>query len=263
MSEGSLHEDPPVPDAPEGSGAPGSDTRQRTLVALSKIGLALKSQAWKGAAPRGLNPTQAQVLVTLARDGSAGLRLSEIAEQLAVSPPSVSDSVSALERKGLVVKRPAPDDRRALAITLTAEGRREAREAAVWPDLMLGSVDVLDDAERAVLLRALVKMIRELQRQELIAPSRMCVTCRFFRPNVHEDSAKPHHCAFVDAAFGDAELRVECGDHDPADERGAAELWKVFSRTAAGERARGLKPDPTTVASDKRTDIPGSAGPKA
>lgn len=220
--------------APEGTSSSGNDTRQRTLVALSKIGLALRSQAWKGAAPRGLNPTQAQVLVTLARDGSAGLRLSDIAERLGVSPPTVSDSVSALERKGLVVKRAAAADRRALAITLTAEGRREAREAAVWPDLMLGSVDVLDDGERAVLLRALVKMIRELQAQELIAPSRMCVTCRFFRPNVHGNSAKPHHCTFVDAPFGDAELRVECGDHDPADEEGAAELWRVFAGDRAG-----------------------------
>jgi DNA-binding MarR family transcriptional regulator len=234
VSEGSLHENPPVPHAPEGSRASGSDTRQRTLVALSKIGLALKSQAWKGAAPRGLNPTQAQVLVTLARESGAGLRLNEIAERLAVSPPTVSDSVSALERKGLLLKRPAPDDRRAVAVTLTTEGHHEARAAAVWPDLMLSSVDVLDDAERAVLLRALVKMIRELQEQELIAPSRMCVTCRFFRPNEHAGSTRPHHCAFVDAPFGDAELRVECGDHDPADERGSAELWRVF----AGSEAR-------------------------
>ena len=46
--------------------------------------------------------------------------------------------------------------------------------------------------------------------------SRMCLDCRFFRPDVHDDPARPHHCAFVDAPFGDAQLRIDCADHQPA-----------------------------------------------
>lgn len=104
----------------------------RTLVALSKIGLALRSESWKDTAPRGLNPTQAQVLIVLKRAG-AGLRLSDIADRLGVSAPTVSASVAALERKGLVQKRPAAEDARAVDISLTPPGRTEAGKLAEWP----------------------------------------------------------------------------------------------------------------------------------
>lgn len=187
----------------------------RTLVALSKIGLALRSESWKDTAPRGLNPTQAQVLVVLER-ADAGLRLSDVADRLGVSAPTVSASVSALERKGLVQKRPASDDARAIDISLTRAGRSEAGRMAEWPDLLLGAVGVLDPAEEAVFLKALLKIIRELQERGRISPARMCITCRYFRPDVHDDAERPHHCAFVDAPFGDRNLRVDCADHEPA-----------------------------------------------
>lgn len=87
---------------------------------------------------------------------------------------------------------------------------------AEWPDLLLGAVGVLDEAEAAVFLKALLKVIRQLQERGRISPARMCVTCRYFRPDVHDDPERPHHCAFVDAPFGDRNLRVDCGDHEPA-----------------------------------------------
>lgn len=225
-----LGEQPPAPGEKTGAGALPDDesVAQRTLVALSKIGLALREQAWRDAVPAGLNPTQAQVLVTLARRGDEGLRLSAVAAQLGVSAPTASDSVSALVAKGLVIKGRAADDRRAVSVALTPEGAARAREMAGWPDLLLQVVDVLDPGEEAVFLKALIKMIRGLQEQGRIAPSRMCVTCRYFRPHVHDDPRAPHHCAFVDAPFGDRGLRVECVDHDPADPGEAARLWAAF-----------------------------------
>jgi hypothetical protein len=42
----------------------------------------------------------------------------------------------------------------------------------------------------------------------------MCVFCTYFRPNVHKSATAPHHCAYIDKAFGDAELRVDCPDYE-------------------------------------------------
>lgn len=231
MTNGPIGEKPPAPGDETETGAFEDDQSvgQRTLVALSKVGLALREQAWKDTAPRGLNPTQAQVLMILARTAPSGLRLSGIAEQIGVSAPTTSDSVSAMEGKGLVAKKPDPDDGRALAVTLTEEGRRAARELAEWPDLLLEAVDVLDPTEEAVLLKALLKLIRGLQERGRIAPARMCVTCLYFRPHAHDDPRTPHHCAFVDAPFGDRNLRIDCLDHEAADPVRASELWRVFS----------------------------------
>ncbi|MGH8510685.1 MAG: hypothetical protein ACREU8_04680, partial [Gammaproteobacteria bacterium] len=41
-----------------------------------------------------------------------------------------------------------------------------------------------------------------LQERGEVPISRMCVTCQHFRPGVYDDPDTPHHCAFVNAAFG-------------------------------------------------------------
>ena len=183
---------------------------------LAKIGLLLRHHAWQERGQTGLTPTQGQLLAQLRAQPGRGV--GELAESLGVSSPTVSDALATLVAKRLVVKRPSPRHPRAVAITLTAAGRRAAERAAGWPDTLLAAVDALEPDEQAALVRALTKMIRELQERGEIPIARMCVSCRFFRPNVHPDDAAPHHCAFVDAPFGDRELRLDCADHEPATE---------------------------------------------
>jgi DNA-binding MarR family transcriptional regulator len=208
-----------------------ADTARRVVHGLSKVALALRHQAWRRARPRALTPTQGQILAYLAGRGLAGARVSEIAQALAVTLPTASDAVTALLAKRLVRKVQPDDDRRARQVVLTDAGRREARRAALWPDVLLDAVAVLAPGEQAVFLRALVKMIRTLQDQGRIPTSRMCATCVYFRPNVHPDPARPHHCAFVDAPFGDAQLRLDCPDHRTADRATQQRVWARFAAT--------------------------------
>jgi hypothetical protein len=58
----------------------------------------------------------------------------------------------------------------------------------------------------------------------------MCISCRFFKPNAHANPKKPHHCDFVNAAFGDASLRLECDDHEAATAEQMARAWEGFVR---------------------------------
>jgi len=200
---------------------------KRVTIGLAKIGMALKQQAWAEAGGRGLTPTQGQVLALL-RANPDGLRLGVVAEQLGVTAATTSDSVTALHRKGLVTKEPTAGDRRGIVVLLTPTGSREAAAAAAWPDFLLEAVGELSTAEQATFLRALVAMIRTLQEKRRIPVARMCVSCRFFRPLVHNDPVRPHHCAFVDAPFGDGELRLDCSDHSAASADQAAQNWQVF-----------------------------------
>lgn len=185
-------------------------------VGLAKVGLALKHEAWLRAGRRGLSPTQAQILAVL-RSRGREMRLTEVAERLAVTAATASEAVGTLARKGLVRKRREATDLRSLAIQLTSAGRKEAARAAGWPEVLLEAIDALAPEEQSVFLRGLIKMIYTLQRQGRIPVSHMCLSCRFFRPNVYPDPERPHHCAFVDSPFGDRHLRLECPDHQPID----------------------------------------------
>ena len=89
----------------------------------------------------------------------------------------------------------------------------QAIQASSWSDFLLHTVDELSEEEKIIFLRGLIKMIRKLQEQEQIAVAKMCVTCQYFRPNQYPGLERPHHCALVNASFGDANLRLNCADH--------------------------------------------------
>lgn len=210
-------------------------TDTQIVTGLAKIGTVLRAEQWRETEATGLTPTQAQILVHLVQRGPA--RITAVAEEIAVTQPTASDAVAALVRKGHVEKRRDPDDARATRLCPTLKGRQAADDLAAWPDVLLGAVGALDPAEQAAFLKALTKMIRTLQLRGCVPLQRMCATCRFFRPNVHDDTAAPHHCAFVDAAFGDASLRVDCGDHEPASQSDAIAVWRRFAEPQEARQA--------------------------
>ncbi|MEM7352153.1 MAG: MarR family winged helix-turn-helix transcriptional regulator [Acidobacteriota bacterium] len=187
---------------------------QRIAQGLSKLGTALRHQAWRKASPAGLTPTQGQILTLLS--SRPGLTLAQVAEALAVRPATASDAVKALASKGLLSKSRQAGDARQLSLHLTRDGQETAAEAVQWPEFLVEAVDELDGDERRVLLRTIVRMISALQQRGQIPTSRMCVTCHHFKPRVHQDPRRPHHCGYVDAPFGDADLRIECAEHEPA-----------------------------------------------
>ncbi|HRQ72748.1 MAG TPA: MarR family winged helix-turn-helix transcriptional regulator [Phycisphaerales bacterium] len=201
---------------------------QRIPAGLARIGLVLRHHAWAAAGERGLTPTQSQLLAFLDARHRDGLPVSTLAAELALSQPTVSDAVAALDRKGLVARSRSGDDGRVVLVRLTARGRREAGHASRWPDFLLRAIDSLDADERAAFLRGLVKMIHSLQEDGQIPVSRMCPSCDYFRPHAHTDRERPHHCAYVDAPIGDADLRIDCGDHRTADANERPRLWRLF-----------------------------------
>ncbi len=207
----------------------GEPIPRRVSVGLAKIGLALRSQAWKSAGRRKLTPTQGQVLAVMRAHPGDAVRLSAIADELAITRATASGAVSTLVDKGLVEKRPASDDQRAVALTLTEAGRAEAGQIMEWPDFLLPAVDAMAPAEQEVFLVGLIKMIRTLQQNGQIPVTRMCVTCDYFRPDVHDDPGTPHHCAFVDTPFGNRHLRLDCVDHQAAAPAELAAMWNTFT----------------------------------
>lgn len=200
----------------------------QTLQILSGIGrlvLFWRTSQWKTSAAQGLNPAQAEILSRLAVQPA---RASDLAAQLGITTASLSDSISALATKGLATRRPDPSDGRAQLVTPTAEGSAVAARLPSAPPALLDVIGALPESDRAALLHALIGIIGGLQQVRAIPVQRMCLSCRYFHPFVHADTDKPHHCAFVDAAFGDADLRLDCSEHDEAPEQDRAHAWARF-----------------------------------
>jgi DNA-binding MarR family transcriptional regulator len=178
----------------------------------------------------GLNPTQARILLHLGRHRFGLNRLADLAAELGITAPTASDSVAALIAKGLIAKRPVPGDGRAIDLTLTVAGGEVGQALGARPDDLAAAAAHLSEAEQATLLRLLVLLIRDLQARGAIPIARTCVNCRYFQPYSHGNAARPHHCAFVDASFGDGGLRLDCADYSAAFPSEEDALWQRFSR---------------------------------
>lgn len=181
----------------------------------------------------GLSPTQAGILAFLAGRAKAGCRMKEIAAHLGVSQPTATDSVSALESKGFIQKASARDDARVVLVQITAGGRRTLKSIYGADSATVDSISSLSDADQVRLYLSLVKLIRHLQHADAISVQRMCVDCKYFRPNIYNDASKPHHCAFVNAAFGAQDVRLDCSDHEIAEPAAQAATWASFNAGTA------------------------------
>jgi DNA-binding MarR family transcriptional regulator len=106
------------------------------------------SQIYDGyVAPHGLTITQYGLLAHLR--ALPGIGIGALADKLVMDPTTLTRNLKPLEKKGLVVFRTDPSDRRARALHLTAEGRDAFRAAkAGWTkaqrhvEAALGNADV-------------------------------------------------------------------------------------------------------------------------
>lgn len=197
------------------------------------MSLYLRTKQWQAAQALDLTPTQVTILAVLKQRGSN--RISSLAKLLGITQATASRVVSTLERKGLIRKSIDLGDSRATLVLLTPAGLRIASNQTEFPETLLTALAGLSPLESRALHSALSKIVLELQESGAIEPQRMCCTCHFFRPYRHPDTTKPHHCDFVDAPFGTASLRIDCGDHQQADETMRKQRWRRFLALAAVE----------------------------
>lgn len=201
----------------------------RILEGFARIAVSIRGDDWDRTKHTGLNPTQLAILELL--DGRIlGMGVRDIATHFGVSQPTATDSINALERKGLVTKRSALNDKRAVNIVLAEKGISLLRDLNQTQGLTPLALDRMTGHDQADLLLLLVKVIRHLQVIGAIPVQRMCVNCRHFAPFAHAGSPEPHHCGYIDAAFGRAAVRVDCRDFYPANPDLQERHWETFDQ---------------------------------
>jgi DNA-binding MarR family transcriptional regulator len=209
-------------------GVYGDRVTGRITHGLLRLSTAMRSQAWDWAEGAGLTPTQGEILVLLMQR-KGPMRLGEIARETALTAATTSDAVSTLEAKGLVEKRRALDDGRALAVRLSARGKTAAKRALQWPDFISDALGALRTDEQSEFYRSLLKMIWQMQSKEDIPHHRMCLSCTHFVPS-KSTKKTPHRCELLDLSMSDTDLRLDCSVHEEADLTTQKKTWKIFSQ---------------------------------
>lgn len=192
------------------------DVDAKIVVALERLSRVFRLLLQDAAQERGLSPLQANILVHLLHHEAELRRVGRLAGEFGVTAATISDAVASLEEKGLLGREPWPEDGRVATLGLTTTGERTAEELSGWAEEVKEHLDGFGPEEKGVVMRSLMDLIASLQGAGVIGLSRMCVTCRFFRPLAHPGSDSPHHCALLDTPLAGSDLRVDCPEHEPA-----------------------------------------------
>ena len=109
--------------------------------------------------PAGLTAAQAEVIAVL-RDSGRPLTVREIGDRLVCEGGSPSRLVGSIVSAGLIERGEHPDDRRAVALSLTPAGARAAREVAdAERQLYEGLWAAVSEREATALVRGLRKLV--------------------------------------------------------------------------------------------------------
>jgi DNA-binding MarR family transcriptional regulator len=130
---------------------------------LDRIARHLDRRATEAMTDSGLNCRDLEVLGALRRSG-CGLPAGQLARAAMLTSGGMTGQADRLAGAGLIVRRPDPDDRRAVLVSLTPEGKGAA-ESALKAYLGAGeqALTVLSDEERETLAELLRKLLVGLE----------------------------------------------------------------------------------------------------
>lgn len=163
----------------------------------------------------GLNPAQREALRYLARANRFSNTPGALTRYLGATKGTISQTVMALERKGLIAKA-ARDAKKSVRLTLTDKGR-ETLASDPWVKLE-HAVEDLGGKTRRRMQRGLEELLaREVTRGGL-ASFGICSSCRFFRERGREGDARgPHLCMLFEEALSNEDAGRICIEHAEAD----------------------------------------------
>jgi MarR family 2-MHQ and catechol resistance regulon transcriptional repressor len=124
---------------------------------LWRAARAVEAHAAGSVSAAGLCASDFAVLEALLHKGA--LPVGAIGEKVLLTSGSITTAVDRLEKRGLVERRDAPEDRRARIVHLTPEGRKLIRKAFTRHAAeMERATSRLNESERRTLLRLLKKL---------------------------------------------------------------------------------------------------------
>jgi DNA-binding MarR family transcriptional regulator len=113
----------------------------------------------------GISPEQVSLLVAIKYEPGIGIR--DLAAHERISAPALTKHVDRLERDGLAVRTPSPNDGRRIGLALTEEGQRVLRRVrsrrTAWLATRLRNLDAGELAAVEAAIEPLSRLLKEAE----------------------------------------------------------------------------------------------------
>lgn len=181
----------------------------RALELVERLGRLAAGESWG----EGLNPTQMAALSFLARANQFSRRPGAVAAYLAATKGTVSQTLQALERKGLATRVASQTDGRSARYDATPDGL----EALSRSEAALAAFKSLGEQDAAQLVRLLESVLREALEARGGRAFGVCRTCRHF-----QRTGQQARCGLLQVDLAPEETLKICIEHQPSDLGGEA-----------------------------------------
>lgn len=149
---------------------PWDNPRFRNWVAVARACQVMGLTLARALQPLDIKPPHLDILVNLFR--TPGMSQQDLADKMLVGRSNLSMLLPQLEKRGLLVRRGDPQDRRVLRLELTPEGIQLTEQAiAIQSDLINRTMKTASTEECNMVGEVMTRMIRELTRSGDIDPS--------------------------------------------------------------------------------------------
>jgi len=162
-----------------------------------------------------LNPAQWEALRYLSRCNRFSNSPAALTRYLSATKGTISQTLIALERKGLVTKKPRPDQARSVVLALTAEGEAKLN-GDPWQHVS-AMIEASGSKTRKKLAAGSQKLVNQIIKSRGLPSFGACDTCRYFREGgAPEDVKGKHWCLLFEQPFTRTEAGKICASHDTA-----------------------------------------------
>ena len=178
----------------------------KQIVALTeRISRVLASRAYSA----GLNPAQLEALEYFAAANRFSRTPGAATAYLSATSGTVSQTIIALEKKGLVRRVPHPADRRTTNIEPTQAGRNLLQQHGSGMQLSTLPGSLRDNMEAG--LRAVLQNLLKASNGK---PFGICNSCKHFQR--HHTDGTPHRCGLLNEPLSEADSGLICAEQQPA-----------------------------------------------
>lgn len=185
-------------------------TESKIIASLERISQAFRVLLWNEGKEFSLGPIQMQVLIFLLHHSKEKRKVSYLAAEFNMTKATISDTVKALDQKGLITKEYDQRDTRSYTINLSEKGERTASQISLFTRELHVPIKRLNADDKENLLRSLIGVIHHLNKAGIITMQRMCFTCAHYRPDYQ---GAMHFCQLLNQPLETTELRVDCPEH--------------------------------------------------
>lgn len=185
----------------------------RIALTIIQNGNAATASKTSVARRHGLPALQASLLIRLFNSTDCEDTVGALAEAMQLTPPTISDSLKALVRKGYLSRKRSIEDGRVVHFTCTQKGKRLAEQLAAWANPIEESISGLREDQQIALMGLLTHLLRDQVAGGYSPGEAMCASCGHFEAVSWDEHA--YYCNRRDIPLTPGDLDTDCTGYHP------------------------------------------------